>query len=216
MKALLSRVLVCVIASAPFASRAGAGEVIPPEKITTLTWNYTLSPRALEVRACGRYRPGEREQCATGTLKDGPKGGLAIDRILEMLRLPRDRVGIGIQAGAGSEFQITALTYELLSAPGIGEKAARGDEIELSGESLTKILWVQDFTSREIMVRVCGKLASPEMTGCVELVEKGRTNVRRLKKLLLQSPVEQLAFRIAWDGAKRSFLRLQRITSPSQ
>lgn len=196
-------------------SSAGADEFIAPEKLTTWSWSYIMDTHTLSLRVCGRFRPGERDQCAVAQLKDGPKER-NVDRAMEMLRLSRDVLGIRIKAGAAGAFELTALTHELLSAPGIGEKAAKGTEIQLSGESLTRVIWIQSLTERNVVVRICGKLANPEYVGCVRHEDKTIAGVRRLRLLLLRGAVDQLEFKLGWDAAARRFTRLLEIKAPTQ
>ena len=196
------------------ANVARADEFMGTERITTWSWNYVMETQTLSLRVCGRFRPGERDQCAVAKLKDA-KGGRTVDRAMEMLRLPRDVVGIRMRPGTGAEFELTGLTHELLSAPGIGEKAAKGKEVQLSGESLTRVEWIQSLMNRNVGVRVCGKLANPEIVGCAEYEAKTIAGVRRLRLLFLRGPVDQLEFRLGWDGATRKFTGLMEITSPS-
>lgn len=203
-------ILLTALMVAPTAH--AAEELFGPEKLTSLTWSYSLGSLSLQLTACGRYRPGELEQCAKGVLKEGPLTGRNIDRTLEMLRLPRDKLGVVLVETKG-QFEIVALSAELLIAPGIGERAARPPTVELSGESLTQILWIHRLSTRSITLRVCGKTANPDRTDCAEHVETSSAGVRRMRELLLLGPVEQLGFLIGWDGKK--FTKLKRIASPS-
>ena len=146
-------------------------------------------------------------------MRESPKDPRTIDRTLIMLRLPRDKLGILMNPLAGEKFEIVGLVAELLSAPGIHERPARPPTVELSGESLSQVLWMQRLSSRQVTIRVCGKVANPDRRGCAEHIEETRTGVQRLRDLLLLNPVEQLGFLVGWDGSK--FTKLQRIASPT-
>src|SRR5258706_4698723 len=148
-------------ATSVVAPSARANELISPEKLSTLTWAYALNSKWLKLKACGRFRPGETDKCAEVKLLNTMTTGRAIDRALQMLRVPRDKLGVVIKE-AGGKFEIIGITAELLSAPGIGERPAKAPTVELSGESLSQVLWIQLLATRTVTVKVCGKVANPD------------------------------------------------------
>jgi hypothetical protein len=184
-----------------------AGETVGADRLAALSWEYSLGTRALLLKGCGQFRPGDQPQCATVTLR----GKRTTEQVARILRLPKDRVGIVIEPGEGG-FAITALSMNLLKAPGLAERAATGKEVVVSGESLTEVSWIYHLRSQSVTLRVCGKLANPEHTGCAERDERHEDGIDRLLEILLLEPVEKLAFHLGWDDQGRRFTRILRIS----
>jgi hypothetical protein len=195
-----------VVWLAPSAATA-AEETVGADKLATLSWEYSLGKRALLLKGCGQFRPGDQLQCATTTLR----GKRTTEQVARILRLPKDRVGIVIEPNGGG-FAISALSMSLLKAPGLAERAAAGNEVVISGESLTEVSWIYHLRSQSVTLRVCGKIANPEYAGCAERDERHEEGIDRLLEILLLEPVERLAFNLAWDGANKRFTKIRRIS----
>ena len=162
---------------------------------------------ALLLKACGVFRPGEETQCAKLEVSDER----VVEEVGRILRLPRDKIGIVMEPNGGKDFKIVGLSMQLLKGPGIGERGASGDEVAMFGEALTEVSWTYSLKNREVRLRICGKLANPEFTGCAERQVKNK-GIRQLLGILLLEPVERLIFNLGWDGAAKKFTKVRRIS----
>jgi hypothetical protein len=194
------------LAGAPL-SAAAQPEVLSPDRVAEMSWQYSLRARTLELRACGPFRPGDRHPCARAQLSD-PR---IVEESARILRLPKEKIGLVIEPAAKEEFQIVGLSLLLLKAPGVPERPAQGRSVQISGESLTEVRWTYSLKNRHVTLRVCGKLASPDYHGCAERHEKRSQGIRRLFEILLLDPVERLQFQLAWDASERKFTAIERI-----
>lgn len=186
-------------------------DTVGADRLADLGWEYSLEGRTLRIRGCGQFRPGERHQCAEATLDQRE----TVEQVGRILRLPKDKVGLVIEP-AGGGFRIVGLWVVLLKAPGVAERSATGNEAQIGGESLTEVSWTYRLRSTRVTLRVCGKLAHPEHSGCAERSESHSEAKRRLLEILLLEPVEKLIFTVGWDSAGKRFTDVRRISLVSR
>ena len=185
---------------------ASTQETIDPGKVQDLSWEYVLSRQSLAIKACGAFRPGESAQCAEAEITDAR----TIEDAGRILRLPREKIGIVIEE-AGKSFKIVGLSMQLLRGPGIAERSAGTNEVKLYGEALTEVSWTYTLATRDVRLRICGKLANPEYAGCADREIKGK-GIPQLLAILLLEPVDKLVFNLGWDAAAKKFTKVRRIS----